>query len=56
VKSKAEVIVVGGGLTGLCCALKLQESGVPFLLVEASDAVGGRVRTVLPSFSRRRFF
>lgn len=44
-EGKAEVIVVGGGLAGLCCALKLQESGVPFLLLEASDGIGGRVRT-----------
>ena len=44
-EGKTEVIVVGGGLAGLCCALKLKEGGVPFLLVEASDAVGGRVRT-----------
>jgi phytoene dehydrogenase-like protein len=43
--SETEVIIVGGGVAGLCCALKLEESGVPYLLLEASDAVGGRVRT-----------
>ena len=42
---KAEVIIVGGGLAGLCCALKLHQEGIPFLLLEASDGVGGRVRT-----------
>lgn len=39
------VIIIGAGLAGLCCALRLHKDGVPFLLLEASDAVGGRVRT-----------
>jgi phytoene dehydrogenase-like protein len=43
--AKADVIVVGGGLAGLCCALKLHQEGISFLLLEASDGVGGRVRT-----------
>jgi phytoene dehydrogenase-like protein len=38
-------VIVGGGLAGLCCALRLYEVGVPFRIVEASDGVGGRVRT-----------
>src|SRR5207237_2923455 len=36
---------VGAGLAGLACARRLREVGVPFLILEASDAVGGRVRT-----------
>lgn len=43
--TKPEVIIIGGGLAGLCCAMRLSESEVPCLLLEASDAVGGRVRT-----------
>lgn len=39
------VIIVGGGLAGLACAVKLHQEGVPFLLLESSDAPGGRVRT-----------
>ncbi|RWR84046.1 phytoene dehydrogenase, chloroplastic/chromoplastic [Cinnamomum micranthum f. kanehirae] len=39
------VIVVGAGLAGLAAATRLHSEKVPFLLVEASDAVGGRVRT-----------
>ena len=44
-KTEADVVIVGGGLAGLCAAKKLAESGVDFLLLEASDAVGGRLRT-----------
>jgi phytoene dehydrogenase-like protein len=40
-----EVVIVGAGMAGLGCALRLREVGVPFQIVEASDAVGGRVRT-----------
>lgn len=39
------VIIVGGGLAGLACAATLEARGVPFHLFEASDRVGGRVRT-----------
>jgi phytoene dehydrogenase-like protein len=43
--TKADVVIVGAGLAGLCCARALAEAGVPFQVVEASDGVGGRVRT-----------
>lgn len=36
---------MGAGIAGLSCAVKLQQSGVRPLLLEASDGVGGRVRT-----------
>lgn len=39
------VIIIGAGLAGLCCASNLHKEGIPFLLLEASDAVGGRIRT-----------
>jgi protoporphyrinogen oxidase len=39
------VVIVGAGLAGLCCALKLQENNVPWVILEASDRVGGRVTT-----------
>ena len=39
------VVVVGAGLAGLACALELDAAGVPWQIVEASDAVGGRLRT-----------
>jgi phytoene dehydrogenase-like protein len=39
------IVIVGAGLAGLCCARELSRSGRPFLLLEAADGVGGRVRT-----------
>jgi len=44
------IIVVGAGLAGLTCAKVLHEQRHPFMLLEASDGPGGRVRTdVTPS-------
>jgi phytoene dehydrogenase-like protein len=39
------VVIVGAGLAGLCCARVLHQAGIPVLILEASDGVGGRVRT-----------
>jgi phytoene dehydrogenase-like protein len=39
------IVIVGGGLAGLVCAKVLHEAGASFELLEASDGVGGRVRT-----------
>jgi phytoene dehydrogenase-like protein len=43
----APVVIVGAGLAGLCCGRRLAQCGVPFTVLEASDGVGGRVRTDL---------
>jgi len=43
--SDPDVIIVGGGLSGLTCALRLGEAGIEPLILEASDGVGGRIRT-----------
>lgn len=40
-----DVIVIGAGLSGLACALTLRDHGLDALVVEAADAVGGRIRT-----------
>jgi phytoene dehydrogenase-like protein len=39
------VVVVGAGLAGLSCAVALHDAGVPVQVYEASDDIGGRVRT-----------
>jgi phytoene dehydrogenase-like protein len=43
--SSADVLIIGAGLAGLCCARRLAESDIAFQIVEASEAIGGRVRT-----------
>lgn len=40
-----ETLVIGAGLSGLAAAVRLHEKGREVLVLEASDAVGGRVRT-----------
>lgn len=40
-----DVVIVGAGLAGLTCARRLQADGASCVVLEASDAVGGRVRT-----------
>ena len=42
---KTKVVIVGGGLSGIACARKLQERNIDFFLLEASDHLCGRVRT-----------
>jgi phytoene dehydrogenase-like protein len=41
----SDVVVIGAGAAGLVCALDLVRAGVDCTVVEASDGVGGRVRT-----------
>jgi phytoene dehydrogenase-like protein len=40
-----DVVIVGAGLAGLACAQDLAAAGVQCRVLEASDGVGGRVRT-----------
>jgi len=39
------VLIIGAGLAGLACARVLDAAGLDFLLLEAAESVGGRVRT-----------
>ncbi len=39
------VIIIGGGLAGLTAARQIHEKGIDFLLLEATDRIGGRVKT-----------
>ncbi|MFH0751348.1 MAG: FAD-dependent oxidoreductase, partial [Chloroflexota bacterium] len=38
-------VVIGGGITGLAAAYRLAQAAVPVLLVEASERLGGKIRT-----------
>jgi phytoene dehydrogenase-like protein len=51
------VAIVGAGLAGLACARTLAKAGVAAAILEASDGVGGRVRTdVVEGFRLDRGF
>ena len=38
---KTDVLIVGGGLTGILCAYMLKEAGVDYTLIEAKEICGG---------------
>ena len=42
---KTPVLIVGGGLAGLTCAVELERRGVEYRLLEAGSRLGGRVVT-----------
>ncbi len=39
------ITIIGAGIAGLTCAKYLKDKGIDSLILETSDAVGGRVRT-----------
>jgi len=51
------VLIIGAGLSGLSCALDLADKGIHATILEASDGVGGRLRTdVVEGFRLDRGF
>jgi oxygen-dependent protoporphyrinogen oxidase len=40
-----DVAVVGGGISGLCAAWQISQSGIPFTLYESSGRLGGMIGT-----------
>lgn len=43
---KTDVLIIGGGLSGLACALSLQSAGVECMVAESESEPGGRVGSV----------
>lgn len=39
------VVIVGAGVSGLVCARRLHQAGIPVLLIEATGELGGRIQT-----------
>ena len=51
------IVIIGAGIAGLTCAKYLKDSGIEALVLEASDGVGGRVRTdIVEGFKLDRGF
>lgn len=44
-EAKYDVIIVGAGISGLICAIELEKRNYKPLIIEATDRVGGRVKT-----------
>jgi monoamine oxidase len=45
-ETKQRVVVVGGGLAGLCCAYELRKLGFEAIVLEGQGRAGGRVETL----------
>ena len=43
---KYDIIIVGGGISGLFNAYKLSETGLKILIIEGKGDFGGRIKTV----------
>lgn len=42
-------IIIGAGLTGLLLAYRLKQKGIPFVILEARNRIGGRIHTYTSS-------
>ena len=43
---KVDTVIIGGGLSGLSCAVKLEEQKRDYMLIEKSNRLGGRVGSI----------
>jgi len=46
-ETKADVVVIGAGITGLVTAYNLMEAGKKVVLLEKNDVTGGQIKTIL---------
>lgn len=53
-----DVVIIGGGVSGLSAAKYLEEQGVDLVLLEATERLGGRTRTnkVFKIYKRQYFY
>ena len=53
---RAPVVIIGGGISGLAAATRLQAHGIPIAILEAKRRLGGRIYTIregrVPRFRR----
>ena len=40
-----KIVIIGAGAAGISAGLTLQKLGIPFVILEASERVGGRAYT-----------
>ncbi len=40
-----KALIIGAGISGLSCARRLMQGNFPFLILEASRRIGGRMKT-----------
>lgn len=45
-ETHAPVLIVGGGIAGLSTATRLKGHGLPVLVLEGKDRLGGRIQTI----------
>ncbi len=55
-KTPKKMIVVGAGISGLVAASLLKETGHHVTVLEASERVGGRIRTIRGPFTEGQYF
>ena len=54
-RAQHKVLVIGGGMSGVLAAYRLQEARIPFVVIEKKCLCGGHlVREPLPRCARRR--
>jgi protoporphyrinogen oxidase len=46
VNKKTDIVIIGAGIAGLACAMKLKKNNRNFIIIEQSDRVGGRVGSI----------